>query len=53
LSDGPAKGLVVELEPLLDAYYKFRGWDQKTGIPTAEKLKEIGLEDIITKLGDK
>jgi len=53
LSDGPAKGLVVELEPLLDAYYKFRGWDQKTGIPTPEKLKEIGLEDIITKLGDK
>ena len=43
LPDGPAKGQVVNLEPLLDAYYEYRGWD-KDGIPTQDKLKELGLE---------
>ena len=53
LPSGPAEGLVVDLEPLLDAYYKFRGWDPDTGIPTIEKLKELGLEDIISTMGVK
>ena len=43
LPDGPAKGQVVNLDPLLDAYYAYRGWD-KDGIPTEDKLKELGLE---------
>jgi len=29
--DGPAKGQVVHLEPMLDDYYTARGWDLKTG----------------------
>jgi aldehyde:ferredoxin oxidoreductase len=47
LSDGPAQGLVVDLEPMLDAYYEFRGWDKQTGRPMADKLNELGLGDII------
>ena len=43
LPEGPAKGQIVNLDPLLDAYYEFRGWD-KNGIPTKEKLKELGLD---------
>ncbi len=43
LPDGPAAGLVVDLDPLLDAYYEFRGWDIQTGKPTMEKLEELGL----------
>ncbi len=31
---------------LLDDYYEERGWDKKTGIPTPQKLAELGLEDI-------
>ena len=34
-----------ELPPLnimLNEYYKYRGWDE-FGIPTQEKLKELGL----------
>ena len=50
LQDGPAKGLVVDLEPLLDAYYDFRGWNKTTGRPTREKLKELGLDDLINKI---
>lgn len=51
LLEGPAEGLVVDLDPLLDAYYEFRGWDQATGIPTAAKLAELGLGDVAEQLG--
>ncbi|MGQ9624174.1 MAG: aldehyde ferredoxin oxidoreductase family protein [Candidatus Bathycorpusculaceae bacterium] len=49
LPEGPAKGHVVNLEPLLEAYYKFRGWDNN-GRPTPEKLKELGLEWVIKEI---
>jgi len=52
LPDGPAKGSVVNLKPLLDAYYDFRGWDKATGKPTKAKLEELGLADVFEKLGD-
>ena len=40
---GPSTGSVLELEPMLDEYYRARGWDVETGLPTREKLKELGL----------
>lgn len=40
---GPAKGQVVHLEKMLPEYYELRRWD-KDGVPTKEKLKELGLE---------
>jgi aldehyde:ferredoxin oxidoreductase len=39
---GPARGLVVNLEPMLKEYYRLRGWDA-VGVPTEAKLKELGL----------
>jgi len=30
---------------MLDDYYKVRGWDNE-GIPTDEKLKELGLAEL-------
>ncbi len=42
LPDGPAKGMVVELDKMLPEFYKLRGWDEK-GVPTKEKLIELGL----------
>ncbi|UCH31661.1 MAG: hypothetical protein JSV05_09270, partial [Candidatus Bathyarchaeota archaeon] len=50
LPEGPAKGQVVNLKPLLDAYYEFRGWN-KMGIPTPEKLDELGLDWTLRELG--
>lgn len=50
LQDGPAKGLVVDLEPLLNSYYEFRGWDKTTGKPTPKKLRELGLDYLIEKM---
>ena len=43
--EGPAKGAVVNKEEFdlgLDDYYAVRGWT-RNGIPTAEKLNELGL----------
>ncbi len=42
---GPSTGSVLELETMLDEYYKARGWDLETGLPTVEKLEELGLAD--------
>lgn len=43
--DGMAAGVLPELDKMLEEYYQLRGWD-KNGIPTEEKLKELGLKDI-------
>jgi len=44
--EGPAKGVCVSDEEFqlgLDDYYAARGWDSN-GVPTLEKLKDVGLE---------
>jgi aldehyde:ferredoxin oxidoreductase len=46
LPEGPAEGHVVDLDPMLDAYYGYRGWDNN-GKPTKEKLQELGLDWVI------
>jgi aldehyde:ferredoxin oxidoreductase len=49
IKTGPSKGMVISQEMLdymLDQYYDFRGWDRETGIPTRERLLELGLKDI-------
>ncbi len=44
IPDGPSKGYVHKLSELLPEYYSVRGWDEK-GIPTAETLNKLGLEE--------
>jgi len=34
-----------DLNRLLSDYYRERGWDESTGLPTPEKLRELGLEE--------
>ncbi len=41
---GPSTGSVLELEPMLDEYYRARGWDVQSGLPKKEKLEELGLD---------
>ena len=53
LTDGNAKGAVLSREMigiLLDEYYGLRGWDVGTGLPTKERLIELGLDDIAEDL---
>jgi len=41
--DGPSKGWVSKLEPMLKEYYRARSWDEN-GVPTPHKLAELGLD---------
>ncbi|NIM44396.1 MAG: aldehyde ferredoxin oxidoreductase [Nitrososphaeria archaeon] len=50
MPDGPGKGHVFPQEELLDEYYVARGWEVKTGIPTKEKLLELGLHEAVEEL---
>ncbi|MDL1969659.1 MAG: aldehyde ferredoxin oxidoreductase family protein [Candidatus Desulfofervidaceae bacterium] len=45
IPEGPSKGHVHRLSELLPLYYQVRGWSEQ-GIPTEEKLVELGLKDI-------
>ena len=40
---GPSAGEVVELDHMLDDYYRERGWDPETGLPKEETLERLGL----------
>lgn len=42
LTEGAPKGWVWEPDPLLDEYYRVRGWDRE-GRPTPEKLRDLGI----------
>jgi len=46
LSGGPARGQVVDLDPLLDEYYDLMGWD-RSGVPSPETLARLGLERLL------
>ncbi|MBT3389616.1 MAG: aldehyde ferredoxin oxidoreductase family protein [Chloroflexi bacterium] len=46
LPSGPAKGHVVRLDDMLPEFYRVQGWDEN-GIPTPEKLAELGLSEIV------
>ena len=38
------------LNDVLNQYYDERGWNQETGIPTRNKLAELGLQDVADDL---
>ena len=50
LPDGNSKGAIFKMEPMLNEYYKERGWNLKTGIPEAEKLRKLGLGYVVEDL---
>ena len=46
IATGPAQGERLDrqrYEQMLTEYYRLRGWDPQTGIPTQEKCLELGL----------
>jgi aldehyde:ferredoxin oxidoreductase len=51
--EGPKGPIGVDedqFRTMLDEYYQFRSWDQE-GIPTRQKLDELGLSDIAEQIG--
>jgi aldehyde:ferredoxin oxidoreductase len=52
-TQGPAKGVTLDedgFQKLLSGYYQVRGWNTETGIPTKEKLRELGLDYVIDEI---
>lgn len=47
LPDGKSKGKTVQFYPILNEYYRFRGWNMNTGFPSKAKLNELGLQDTL------
>ena len=47
---GLYKGSVVELDLMLDDYYKTREWHVETGLQTRKKLESLGLKHIADEL---
>jgi aldehyde:ferredoxin oxidoreductase len=48
LRNGQYAGEVLDrdkFEAMKDEYYEIRGWDRETGVPTREKLTDLGLAD--------
>jgi aldehyde:ferredoxin oxidoreductase len=46
----PAAGGVLDREKftgMLAEYYQLRGWDKKTGLPTAATLRKLGMDDLV------
>lgn len=55
IPSGPSQGMYCppeEFQALLDEYYSLRGWNAN-GIPTAEKLQDLGLEEALKDLYGK
>jgi aldehyde:ferredoxin oxidoreductase len=52
LPDGLAagKGILPHWDKMRRNYYKNMGWDEKTGKPLPETLKELGLDSVIPQL---
>jgi len=46
VADGPSKGWVSKLEPMLKEYYRARGWDEN-GVPKPHKLADLGLANLV------
>jgi aldehyde:ferredoxin oxidoreductase len=44
--EGPTEGHVPDIEAQLKTWYKYRGWDRKSGKPPKEKLEKLGLGDL-------
>jgi aldehyde:ferredoxin oxidoreductase len=53
--ENPYRGKKMELDrekflPLLEKYYRLRGWDVVNGRPMANKLRQLGLGDVAQDL---
>ncbi len=46
---GASAGQVNHLEPMLNEYYRARGWDTQ-GVPRPAKLQELGLADLVLEM---
>ena len=47
LAAGPLQGVTIDAKTMVSEYCETMGWDPRTGRPSREKLRELGLGDIV------
>ena len=47
LAAGPLQGITIDAKTMVSEYCEKMGWDPRTGRPSREKLRELGLDNII------
>jgi aldehyde:ferredoxin oxidoreductase len=50
LEDGPTEGVTLDMETMVQSYVDFMDWDHQTGVPSHNKLAQLGLDDLWAKL---
>ena len=50
LSRGPLKGITLDNKTMIKEYLKFMDWNQATTVPSKEKLKKLGLDEVAKDL---
>lgn len=53
LKSGGSKGQTVskeQMDTMLEEYFNERGWNAETGVPTVEKLEELGLGYVVGRI---
>jgi aldehyde:ferredoxin oxidoreductase len=50
MPNGPAKGHVCNLEPMLREYYELREWDKATGLIPRRTFEKLGLGNVADQL---
>ncbi len=46
LTEGPIKGKSVQIEEMMQLYWKNIGWDETSGVPLQETLEELSLDQV-------
>jgi len=50
-SEGPLKGITIDMDTLSSEYFKAMGWDPETGNPTQATLERLGLKRLAETYG--
>lgn len=47
---GHAQGSVCHLNEMLEEYYQLRGWDERSGLPKPDTLKNLDISEILPRI---
>jgi len=50
LNRGPLEGITLDMDTLIGEYLKLLDWDPETTVPSAKKLKQLGLDEVAADL---
>jgi aldehyde:ferredoxin oxidoreductase len=48
LTNGPLKGVTLDMDALMKEFFDTVGWDLATGGPTPEKMKQLGIDSLFS-----